>query len=140
MSTSRTQSTPPVKSAVGKFEKAVPVKNASAKRPSRTTNAAPKPVAARPASKSTEGQIPVGKPVKAKKPKLVRDSFTMPKVEYAVIESLKLRATALTLPAKKSELLRAGIKALAAMSDIDFTSAMSAVPTLKTGRPKQNRT
>lgn len=57
------------------------------------------------------------KEVKAKKPKLVRDSFTMPKDEYAVLNELKLRAAKLARPAKKSELLRAGTKALMAMSD-----------------------
>jgi hypothetical protein len=36
---------------------------------------------------------------------------------------------------KKSELLRAGIKVLANLSDIQFKAALSDVPTLKTGRP-----
>jgi hypothetical protein len=48
---------------------------------------------------------------------------------------LKLRAIALAQPAKKSELLRAGIKALAAMTDIALQAALQAVPTIKTGRP-----
>jgi hypothetical protein len=42
---------------------------------------------------------------------------------------------ALSQPAKKGELIRAGIKALAKMSDAEFLSAMSAVPAIKTGRP-----
>jgi hypothetical protein len=37
---------------------------------------------------------------------------------------------------KKSELLRAGVKALESLSDIGFKAALSNVPTLKTGRPK----
>ncbi|WP_296491904.1 hypothetical protein [Rhodoferax sp.] len=36
---------------------------------------------------------------------------------------------------KKSELIRAGIKALAAMSDANFLKALLAVPAIKTGRP-----
>ena len=72
---------------------------------------------------------------KVKKPKLIRDSFTIPKAEYVVIEALKERAGKLSRAAKKSELLRAGIKALAAMSDAAFLSALTAVPTIKTGRP-----
>jgi hypothetical protein len=72
---------------------------------------------------------------KVKKPKLIRDSFTIPKAEYLVIEALKERAGKLSRAAKKSELLRAGIKALAAMSDTAFLSALTAVPTIKTGRP-----
>jgi hypothetical protein len=75
------------------------------------------------------------KPVKAKKPKLVRDSFTIPKLEYSVLEELKQRAGQLRSPAKKSELLRAGIKALAAMSDAALLVALQAVPAIKTGRP-----
>ncbi|MFN3570097.1 MAG: hypothetical protein ACK4VX_07470 [Polaromonas sp.] len=75
------------------------------------------------------------KPAKAKKPKLVRDSFTIPKAEYVVLDELKQRATRLARPIKKSELLRAGIKALAAMSDTGFLSALDQVPAIKTGRP-----
>ena len=80
----------------------------------------------------------VSKPVKvekAKKPKMIRDSFTIPKTEYVVIDALKERAGKLSRSAKKSELLRAGVKALAAMSDAAFLAALTAVPTIKTGRP-----
>ena len=76
------------------------------------------------------------KPAKAHKPKLVRDSFTMPKDEYQVIDALKRRALGLERQVRKSELLRAGIQALAAMSDRAFLKAVNEVPTLKTGRPK----
>lgn len=72
---------------------------------------------------------------KDKKLKLVRDSFTIPKAEYAVLEALKLRAAKAGAPAKKSEVLRAGIKTLAALSDDAFLAALGAVPSLKTGRP-----
>ncbi|MDB5895653.1 MAG: hypothetical protein JWQ88_3184 [Rhodoferax sp.] len=82
-----------------------------------------------------EKAVKVVKADHAKKPKLVRDSFTIPKAEYQVLEVLKQRALQLAQPAKKSELLRAGIKALAALSDDDFRAALSAVPAIKTGRP-----
>ena len=72
---------------------------------------------------------------KPKKPKLVRDSFTIPKAEYKVIQECKDRAAALGRPVKKSELLRAGLKALAAMGDAGFGAALDSVPALKTGRP-----
>ncbi len=72
---------------------------------------------------------------KVKKPKLMRDSFTIPKAEYMVMKALKERAGKLSRAAKKSEILRAGIKSLAAMSDAAFLSALTAVPTIKTGRP-----
>lgn len=74
-------------------------------------------------------------PQKIKKPKLVRDSFTIPKPEYLVLDELKQRAAKLTRPAKKSELLRAGIKILAALSDAAFLTALAQVPAIKTGRP-----
>ena len=78
---------------------------------------------------------PIEKPFKTKKIKLVRDSFTIPKPEYLILDNLKLRATDLKHPVKKGELIRAGIKALAAMSDPHFLAALKAVPMLKTGRP-----
>ena len=87
--------------------------------------------------KTTEQLQPVAaKDARAKKPKLVRDSFTIPKDEYAVIETLKQRASALAHPVKKSELLRAGLKVLASLSDIPLSAALKAVPSIKTGRPK----
>jgi hypothetical protein len=70
-----------------------------------------------------------------KKPKLVRDSFTIPKNEYAAIDALKARAIALGTSVKKSELLRAGLMTLQGLSDAAYKAALSAVPTLKTGRP-----
>ena len=93
-----------------------------------TTKPAPKPAAAPPATAAQTA-------AKAKH-KLVRDSFTIPKSEYAVLEGLKLRAANLTRPVKKSELLRAGITALHAMTDKAFLAALNEVPSLKTGRPK----
>ncbi len=76
------------------------------------------------------------KPAKAHKPKLVRDSFTIPKDEYQALDALKTRALGLGQHVRKSELLRAGIQALSAMGDRAFLKAVAAVPTLKTGRPK----
>lgn len=71
----------------------------------------------------------------AKKPKLVRDSFSIPKDEFAAIDALKTRAIALGTSVKKSELLRAGLMALQGLGDAAFKAALAAVPTLKTGRP-----
>jgi hypothetical protein len=68
----------------------------------------------------------------------VRDSFTIPKTEYAVLEQLKRRAVQSGTPAKKSEVLRAGLKVLAGMDDGAFIAALGAVPALKTGRPAKN--
>ena len=109
-----------------------------------------KPVAAKPVTKTVATKAApkrVGKaapatrpakPEKVKKPKLVRDSFTIPKLEYAVVEQLKQRAAKLGAPVKKSELLRAGIKLLATLATADYLAALAAVPTIKTGRPSKN--
>ncbi|WP_428424950.1 hypothetical protein [Methylibium sp.] len=71
-----------------------------------------------------------------KREKLIRDGFTIPKGEYAALADLKQRAAKLGHTAKKSELLRAGIKLLAGLADARFVAALAAVPTIKTGRPR----
>jgi len=97
----------------------------------------PSKVKAQPAAKPS-ATVMAEKTSKQKKPKLVRDSFTIPKAEYLVLDDLKQRAVRTGTPTKKSELLRAGIKALAAMTDAGFKAALSAVPTIKTGRPAKD--
>lgn len=69
--------------------------------------------------------------------KMARDSFTMPKSEYAQLAALKARLAAMGQPAKKSELLRAGIKLLSEMPDNKLKKTMAEVPVIKTGRPKK---
>ena len=93
-------------------------------------------IATKTAIKKVETPKPV-KIVKAPKVKMERDSFTMPKAEYAQLTVLKERLQKLGTPAKKSELLRAGIMQLSAMSDAALSAVMSKVPTIKTGRPKK---
>ena len=66
-----------------------------------------------------------------------RDSFTMPKDEYAQLTLLKARLNSMGQPAKKSELLRAGIKLLAAMSDNTLKTTLAKIPVIKTGRPNK---
>ena len=75
------------------------------------------------------------KPGKVKKPKLVRDSFTMPEGEYEVIATLKKRCLNAGVPAKKSEILRAAIANLAMLSDTSLLSAVGRLAVIKTGRP-----
>jgi hypothetical protein len=115
----------------------------AAKAPARAAaparKAAQKPAAA-PAAKTAQPAKPPrpDKADKAKKPKLVRDSFTIPKNEVSVLDDLKLRAARLGRPAKKSEVLRAGIMALAAMGDAAFLATVTGVPAVKTGRPAKD--
>lgn len=79
------------------------------------------------------------KPEKDKTPKLKmeRDSFTMPKAEYAQIYVLKERLVKLGQPVKKSELLRAGLMLLSALNDAELKANMAKIPAIKTGRPKK---
>ncbi|MFM9835249.1 MAG: hypothetical protein ACKVOA_04025 [Methylophilaceae bacterium] len=88
------------------------------------------------AKKPTTKAKPMDK-LKSLKVKMERDSFTMPKDEYAQLALLKARLASLGQPAKKSELLRAGIKLLVTMSDNTLKTTLAKVPVIKTGRPKK---
>lgn len=139
MATTTPKRAPARKTPVAKAVKAVVAAPAKTARPVKAKPTA-KP-AAKPAAKAPAKPVKPAKEVKAeklekaRKPKLVRDSFTIPKNEYAVLQAQKDRATKLTRPAKKSEILRAGVAALAAMSDVAFLDALARVPAIKTGRP-----
>jgi len=69
--------------------------------------------------------------------KLVRDSFTMPEADFAVIALLKGRAMGARRAAKKSELLRAGLRALAKLDAKSLVVALDQLETVKAGRPKK---
>jgi hypothetical protein len=71
------------------------------------------------------------------KDKLVRDSFTMPRGDFELIALLKERALTFKRPTKKSELLRAGLQALAALNQKQLQTALDRLPLLKSGRPKK---
>ncbi len=139
-SVSKPTETAEAAATVAEAAAAAPAAKASARkaRPAAKANPAAKvkPVAAKTKPVAAKAKPAGDKPAKAHKPKLVRDSFTIPKDEYQVIDALKERGLGLGQHVRKSELLRAGIRALAAMNDRAFLKAVVAVPTLKTGRPK----
>ena len=117
---------------------AKPVVKVAAKATVKASPKAPAKVAAKPVAKKAaqvSAKPALDKAGKAKKTKMVRDSFTIPKPEYDIIASLKHRAGELGNAVKKSELIRAGIKALASMADAAYVAALKVVPTIKTGRP-----
>jgi hypothetical protein len=97
---------------------------------------AKKPAAAAAAKTPAKAVVANDKP-KTPKVKMERDSFTMPKDEYAQIAALKKRLEGLGKPVKKSELLRAGLKLLATLNDSALKATLDTVPTIKTGRPKK---
>ena len=71
----------------------------------------PEPYVAMDNKKGKASKVKKGKPAKAEKAKLVRDSFTMPDVEYALIATLKKRCLDAGISAKRSEILRASVSA-----------------------------
>lgn len=75
------------------------------------------------------------KMTKAKKPKLVRDSFTIPEAEYIQLAELKQRCLDAGLAVRKSELLRAGLQALVSMPSDLLIKQFDSIEKLKTGRP-----
>jgi hypothetical protein len=74
---------------------------------------------------------------KPKKVKLIRDSFTMPATDYALFNTLKQTAFTGKVALKKSELLRAGLHALAKLSAEQLIALVGTLTVIKTGRPKK---
>jgi hypothetical protein len=101
--------------------------------PARKTAAKPA-VANKPVAKPAVANK-TAKPVKAKKVKLVRDSFTMPETEYALIARLKARCLEAGVSAKKSEILRAAVAGLGKLGDATLLAAIRKLDIIKTGRP-----
>ncbi len=86
---------------------------------------------------------PIAAPARASKktakprPVLVRDSFTMPEADFALIAKLKATALEGQRAAKKSELLRAGLQLLAGLDTESLVAVLNRLETVKTGRPKK---
>jgi hypothetical protein len=91
---------------------------------------------AKPAVKAAAPQA-VKRPKKEHKLKVVRDSFTMPEGEYQKIAEIKALCLKAGMPVKKSEVLRAGLKALAVLNAAQLKRALGGLEKIKTGRPKK---
>ena len=116
--------------------------------PTKTVRRAPKSkTSAKPVRKAAAKAVPApagqtvsgaasAKPQRAKD-KLVRDSFTMPSADFALIQKLKDRALGFKRATKKSELLRAGLQALASLSNSQLQAQLGQLAAIKTGRPKK---
>lgn len=109
----------------------------------RTPAAKPAPARKTPAAKPAAAPAPAPAPAAAKAPKapkkvkLVRDGFTMPEADFALIAKLKQQAMSAGREAKKSELLRAGLHALAALDAKALVAALGRLEAVKVGRPKK---
>jgi hypothetical protein len=113
----------PVPAAVKPAVKKAAVKPAAVKTVARKS-AAPKPAPA-------AVELP-----KERKAKLVRDSFTMPEQEYAVLGQVKKACIKAGFEIKKSELLRIGVALISQLDMATLQQVLASLPQLKTGRPK----
>ncbi len=110
------------------------VKKAPAQKALAQKQAAQK-AAARPSKPEKPTKAP--KAVKPVKIKIVRDSFTMPEADFALIEQIKQRALGWKQPAKKSEVLRAALQALQALPDAKVRKLLAELTPIKKGRPQK---
>lgn len=159
-----TSTAAPIKKVVAKPKPAV---KTAAKRPVKTAVAVKKPiakpavkkpaVAKKPAAAAkkpaatfvkTAAAMPVVKPVvkpaekapdapKIKKIKQIRDSFTMPEPEYAVIAQVKKACLKAGFEMKKSDLLRIGVSLIKGLDISTLKIILATLTPLKAGRPKK---
>lgn len=76
---------------------------------------------------------------KARKQKLVRDSFTMPEEEYAVLGEMKKACLRDGVEVKKSELLRVAVSLLRSMDVPQLQQALAALAPVRAGRPSKQK-
>jgi hypothetical protein len=116
----------PVKAAPRRAPAKKPTSAAARKQPAKKTKAVPAPAAQETQKKPPKQRV-----------RLVRDSFTMPEPDFALIAALKARTMAAQRETKKSELLRAGLQVLMALDDATLMNALGRLQPLKLGRPKK---
>lgn len=112
-----------------------PAKKPAAKK--AAPKAAPKtaPKAAPKTARAVKAPVIERAPVEEARPVLVRDSFTMPEQEYAVLLEVKQACLRAGVDVKKSELLRIGVALLGQLDVTILQAVLAALPQLKTGRP-----
>lgn len=76
---------------------------------------------------------------KPKRPKMVRDSFTMPENEYKVLGEVKRACLKAGIEIKKSQLLRVGVELVRQMELEKLKGVLATLTPLKAGRPKKER-
>ncbi len=80
---------------------------------------------------------PADPPAAIAEQSVVRDGFTMPQQDYDTLKTLKATCLKCGVEVKKSELLRAGVQALAALQTDALIARMRALPAVKAGRKKK---
>ena len=72
--------------------------------------------------------------------RVIRDNFSMPEEDYAIIEEIRQRLIREhSIVKNKSEVLRAGLKLLQKLDSETLLEAAEDVKSLKPGRPAQDR-
>lgn len=127
---------PAAKTAASKPAANQPAAKAVAKPAAKTP--APNPAVKKaPAKRVAKAAAPEAVREKARKTRLVRDSFTMPEQEYEQLSVVKKACLKAGFEIKKSELLRIGVALISQMDMATLQRVLSDLPQLKTGRPKK---
>lgn len=135
-SAAKTRSTTPVKTGAAKKATAAKISPVTELQAEPQTKRVAKPAAKVRKKAATPVTAPKEKP---KKTKLVRDSFTMPEAEYAVLGEVKKACLKAGVEVKKSELLRIGVALIRQLDVARLKEILAGLPTLKAGRPKKNK-
>jgi hypothetical protein len=142
MSTKKTAAVKPAAAKSAAKPLVAPAAKSAAKVAVKPAKKSPAPAVKKAVASPAASQKDAGKPEKsvktAKKPKVVRDSFTMPQSEYQKIGQIKALCLKAGLQVKKSEVLRAGVIALCSMSDSQLAKALGSLDKIKTGRPNKH--
>jgi hypothetical protein len=76
-----------------------------------------------------------GAPTDAGAEKVIRDTFSMPSVEYEVIAEIKDRCLEKKVVVNKSQVVRAGLVLLQGISDRELLDVIGRLTKVKAGRP-----
>lgn len=69
--------------------------------------------------------------------KTIRDTFTLPEDDYAIIKHCKKRFLKKEINATKSEIIRIGLKILESLPDQNLRESYDLIKKIKIGRPKK---
>ena len=117
-----------------------PAAKSAVKPEAKAAGKPPAKVRAKPAAKPdiAAGDVPQAGRDKVRKAKLVRDSFTMPEQEYAVLGQVKKACIKAGFEIKKSELLRIGVALISQLDMATLQKVLDSLPQLTTGRPRND--
>lgn len=67
--------------------------------------------------------------------KVIRDGFSMPVSDQKLIQDIRTKSIKLGVETNKSEIVRAGLRALMDLPDAKLAGLLKSIPKIKTGRP-----